>query len=214
MNWFTRTLSSSVGKKLLMALTGLGFIGFLVGHLIGNLTIYGGPDLFNAYAHHLHALGPLVTVAEVVLLLFAIIHVTTGLLLFFQNRAARPVRYKMDKTGGSGRTIGSTTMPYTGLLLLAFIVFHLVNFHFVDKTDTTIAEIVSLSFANPLYVILYVASMVVVALHVSHGFWSAFQTFGLNHPKYMPTIWMLTIVLAIIFGIGFGFLPVYVSFIA
>jgi succinate dehydrogenase / fumarate reductase cytochrome b subunit len=214
MNWFTRTLSSSVGKKLLMALTGLGFIGFLVGHLIGNLTIYGGPDLFNAYAHHLHAMGPLVTVAEVVLLLFAIIHVTTGLILFYQNYKARPVKYKMDKTGGSGRTIGSTTMPYTGILLLAFIVFHLINFHFVDKTEITIAEIVANAFSNPLYVLTYVVAMVIVALHVSHGFWSAFQTLGLNHPKYMPTIWMLTIVLAIIFGIGFGFLPVYVSFIA
>jgi len=214
MNWFTRTLGSSVGKKLLMALTGLGFIGFLVGHLIGNLTIYGGPDLFNAYAHHLHAMGPLVTVAEVVLLSFAIIHVTTGLVLFYQNNKARPVKYKMDKTGGNGRTIGSTTMPYTGILLLAFIVFHLINFHFVDKTEITIAEIVANAFSNPLYVLTYVVAMVIVALHVSHGFWSAFQTLGLNHPKYMPTIWMLTIVLAIIFGIGFGFLPVYVSFIA
>lgn len=214
MNWLTRTLSSSVGKKLLMALTGLGFIGFLVGHLIGNLTIYGGPDLFNAYAHHLHSLGPLVTVAEISLLAFAIIHVTIGLTLFYQNYTARPTRYKVDKTGGGGRTIGSTTMPYTGLFMLAFVVFHLINFHFVDKTDTTIAQIVSASFASPTYVLVYVVSMVLVALHVSHGFWSAFQTFGLNHPKYMPTIWMLTIVLAIIFGIGFGFLPVYVSIFA
>jgi succinate dehydrogenase / fumarate reductase cytochrome b subunit len=84
----------------------------------------------------------------------------------------------------------------------------------VDKTEITIAEIVANAFSNPLYVLTYVVAMVIVALHVSHGFWSAFQTLGLNHPKYMPTIWMLTIVLAIIFGIGFGFLPVYVSFIA
>jgi succinate dehydrogenase / fumarate reductase cytochrome b subunit len=196
-----------------MAVTGLGFIGFLAGHLAGNLTIYGGKDAFNGYAEHLHALGPLLTVAEIGLLAFAAIHVGVGIYLFFQNYTARPVRYAVNKTGG-GRTIGSQTMPYTGILILLFIIFHLLNFHFVDKTHTTIFEIVSNAFANPIYVMIYVAAMIVVAVHVSHGFWSAFQTIGANHPKYMPIIQVVGIVFSILVGIGFGFIPIYVSILA
>jgi len=210
MNWLINTLGSSIGKKLLMALTGLGFISFLVGHLAGNLTIYGGKDAFNSYAAHLHAIGPLVTAAELGLLLFAVIHVATGAILFYQNLKARPERYKVNKCGG-GRTIGSATMPYTGFVVLAFVIFHLLNFHFVDKTHTTIFQIVSEAFASPVYVLIYIVAMVIVALHVSHGFWSAFQSLGANHPKYMPFIMGASVAVSVIFGIGFGFLPVYIS---
>jgi succinate dehydrogenase / fumarate reductase, cytochrome b subunit len=213
MTWILNTLGSSVGKKLLMAVTGLGFIGFLTGHLAGNLTIYGGKDAFNSYAAHLHSLGPLVTVVEWGLLVLALVHVFTGALLFYQNWSARPVRYKVDRTRG-GRTFGSATMPYTGFLILAFVIFHLLNFHFVDRTNTTIFEIVSGAFQSPLYVALYVAAMVVVAVHVSHGFWSLFQTLGANHPKYMPIVMAAAVAVSVIFGIGFGFIPVFISFIA
>ena len=213
MNWITNTLGTSIGKKLFMAITGLGFIGFLAGHLAGNLTIYGGKDAFNSYAEHLHSLGPLLTLAEVGLLTFAVIHIAMGIYLFYQNYTARPVRYAVKKTGG-GRTIGSLTMPYTGILMIAFVVFHLINFHFVDKTHTTIFEIVKNAFSNPLYVITYVAAMIVVAVHVSHGFWSAFQTIGANHPKYMPIIQAAGIVFSILVGVGFGFIPIYISILA
>ncbi|MGB5986249.1 MAG: succinate dehydrogenase cytochrome b subunit [Desulfobacterales bacterium] len=213
MNWLTHTLGSSIGKKLLMAVTGFGFIGFLSGHLAGNLTIYGGKDAFNAYADHLHALGPLVTAAELGLLTFALIHVITGLLLFYQNLSARPQRYAVQKKHG-GRTLASQLMPYTGLIILLFVIFHLLNFHFVDKTHTTIFEIVAQAFANPAYVFIYVAAMVVVALHVTHGFWSLFQTLGANHPKYMPFLMSAGLVVALIFGFGFGFLPIYISLLA
>lgn len=210
MNWLTQTLWSSVGKKLLMALTGLSFCGFLAGHLAGNLTIYGGRDAFNSYAEHLHSLGPLLTLAEWGLLAFAIVHVSTGLILFFQNFKARTSRYVVNKKAG-GRTIGSSTMPYTGILLLAFVIFHLINFHFVDKTNTTIYQIVTEAFKNPVYVIIYVLAMVVAALHVSHGFWSAFQTIGFNHEKYMPFIMALSIVFSLAVGFGFGIIPLYLS---
>ncbi len=210
MNWFFSTLTSSVGKKMLMSITGLGFCGFLAGHLGGNLTIYGGKEMFLSYAEHLHGLGFLLTLAEWGLLLFALVHILTGLTLFYQNYKARPVRYRVNKNGG-GRTLGSSTMPYTGILLLAFVAFHLANFHFVDKTDTTIYAIVTEAFSNPLYVVLYIAAMVVAAVHVSHGFWSAFQTLGANHPKYMPLIQKVGLVFAVIVGIGFGVLPIFIS---
>ena len=213
MKWLLTTLGSSIGKKLMMAVTGLSFIGFLAGHLAGNLTIYGGGDAFNSYAEHLHSLGILVNVAEVVLLSLFTVHVLCGLWLFWQNNQARPLDYSVNRNPG-GKTIGSATMPYTGLLILAFIVFHLINFHFVDKTNTTIFQIVSTAFQNPVYVGVYVLAMVVVALHVSHGFWSLFQTLGFNHPKYMPAITAGGWILSVIFGLGFGFLPIYIAFIA
>ena len=213
MNWFVETFTSSIGKKLMMAVTGLGFCLFLAGHLVGNLTLYGGRDLFNSYAEHLHNLQPLVTAAEWGLLFFATVHVLTGLILFYQNFTARPDRYAMNKSGG-GRSIGSRTMPYSGILLLAFVVFHLINFHFVDKTGTTIYDIVSGAFSSAGYVVLYVLAMIVAAVHVSHGFWSAFQTLGANHPKYMPAIKAGGIVFSLIVGIGFGLLPIYLMTIA
>ena len=210
MKWLIDTLTSSIGKKLMMALTGLCFCLFLAVHLAGNLTLFGGKEMFNGYAAHLHALGVLLVVAEWGLLLFALTHVATGLTLFFQNLKARPNRYAVNKSAG-GRTIGSRTMPYTGVLLLVFVIFHLINFHFADKSQATIYDIVSAAFASPLYVAVYVIAMLVTALHVSHGLWSAFQTVGANHPKYMPIIRTLSIVFALVVGVGFGLLPIFVS---
>ncbi len=210
MNWLVNTVTSSIGKKLLMAITGLAFCGFLTSHLAGNLFLYLGKDAFNAYAEKLHSLGGLITVAELGLLTFALIHVITGVTLFLQNWQARPSRYAVNKSGG-GRTLGSRTMPYTGLFLLVFVILHLVNFHFVDKTERTIYTIVAEAFSNSGYVIFYIVAMVVAAIHVSHGLWSAFQTLGLNHPKYTPAIKGLGYVFALIVGIGFGFIPVYIN---
>jgi len=210
MHWIGSLFGSSVGKKLLMALTGCCFIGFLTVHLAGNLTLYGGKAMFNSYAEHLHGLGPLLTIAEWGLLTLAVIHVITGTLLFFQNLKARPQRYQMNKWGG-GRTISSATMPYTGFVILIFIVFHLLNFHFVDKSGTTIFDIVMNAFQNIGYVLIYIVAMVILALHVRHGFWSLFQTLGANHPKYMPLIMGASLVLSVIFGFGFGYLPIYLT---
>jgi len=210
MNLPTNPLGTSVGKKLMMAVTGLGFCCFLTIHLAGNLTLYGGKDFFNSYVEHLHSLGPLVTLAEFGLLFFAVIHIMTGALLFYQNFKARPLRYSVNKWAG-GRTLGSATMPYTGFILLLFVVFHLINFHFVDKTNTTTFQLLSNAFANPVYIFIYMAAVIIAAIHVSHGLWSAFQTLGVNHPKYTPFLRGLSIVFSVVVGLGFGFIPVYVA---
>lgn len=209
MNSLINTFGSSIGKKLMMAITGLSFMGFLATHLVGNFTLYAGKDAFNSYAERLHSLEPLITMAELMLLFFAIVHVLTGATLFYENFKARPVRYVVDKRAG-GRTLGSATMPYTGFIFLIFIIFHLFNFHFVDKTDTTIFQIVSDLFSKPGYVVIYIFAMIVAAIHISHGFWSSFQTIGANHPKYMTFIRMVSIVFSLIVGIGFGFIPIYI----
>ncbi len=129
-NWFICTLKSSIGKKLIMALTGLGFCIFLIAHLAGNLTICAGEDAFNSYAERLHALGPLVIFTEIGLLFFAVSHISIGAYLFYQNFRARPERYLIKKNAG-GRTIGSVTMPYTGLFILFFIVLNIIDFKIV-----------------------------------------------------------------------------------
>jgi succinate dehydrogenase / fumarate reductase cytochrome b subunit len=210
MNWITNTMGASIGKKLMMALTGMGFMIFLTAHLVGNLNLYIGKDAFNAYAEGLQKLGPVLRLFEAGLILFAVVHILTGSWLFYQNWQARPQRYQVNKSAG-GRTIGSGTMPYTGFVILLFVILHLFNFTFVDKTNTTVFDIVLSKFSNPLYVVVYIAAMAVVAIHVSHGFWSAFQSLGLNHSKYMPLIMVLSIVFAVVVGIGFGFLPVYIT---
>jgi succinate dehydrogenase / fumarate reductase cytochrome b subunit len=210
MNWFPAALGSSIGKKLMMALTGLAFIGFLAAHLAGNLTIYAGKAAFNGYADKLQALGPLLHLFRAGLIAFALVHVLTGLYLFLLNRKARPVGYRMDASAG-GRTLSSRTMPYTGILILAFVVFHLFHFTFVDKTATTVFDIVAAAFNQPFYMLLYAVLMVVVALHVRHGFWSAFQTFGVNHPKYMPGVAAVSIAAGVVVALGFGLLPLVIA---
>ena len=213
MNWLFQALWSSVGKKLMMAVTGFGFLLFLSAHLMGNLTIYGGSEAFNAYANRLHSLGALLTVFNLGLIVLAVIHISTGLVLFIQNLKARPTRYNIDRPAG-GRTWSSVTMPYTGILILSFVVFHLINFTFVDKSNTTIYEIVSSAFASPLYVVIYIFAVIVVALHVRHGLWSAFQTIGANHPKYMPAIMVASVLFGLMVGLGFGVLPIYILVIS
>jgi succinate dehydrogenase / fumarate reductase, cytochrome b subunit len=210
MSWFSSTVGSSVGKKLLMALTGLAFIGFLSAHLAGNFAIYGGKTAFNGYAEKLQSLGPLLNLFRTGLIVFALVHITTGLLLFLQNRNARPVSYAVYASAG-GRTLSSRTMPYTGLIILAFLIFHLFHFTWVDKSTTTIFDLVTAAFHRPGLMILYSVLMVVVALHVRHGFWSAFQTLGANHPKYMPAVSTLSLVAGWGIAAGFGLLPIIVS---
>jgi succinate dehydrogenase / fumarate reductase cytochrome b subunit len=208
MNWFFRTFSTSVGKKYLMAVSGLLFLLFLTTHLLGNLSVYGGPTAFVSYAEHLHALGKLLVLAEIGLIVALIIHVTTAILLFFENRRARPIKYAVDK-GGGGRTLSSQTMPYTGLLILAFVGVHLATFshHFVDQSTRNIFQIALAVFSNNIFLIIYTLGVLVVAFHVQHGLWSAFQTVGANHPKYMPFIQWASVIFAIIVALGFGFLP-------
>jgi succinate dehydrogenase / fumarate reductase cytochrome b subunit len=209
MNWLARTFSSSIGKKQIQAVTGLAFCVFVAVHLMGNLTLYAGKESFLSYVDHLHSVEALLTLAEFGLIFFAVLHIGMGLYLFLENRRARPVAYAVDKSAG-GRTIGSRTAPYTGALILVFLIFHLIKFRFVDKMTINDFIILSNTFSEfGFWTLFYVAGVIVVAVHVSHGFWSGFQTLGLNHPKYMPLIERVGIIFSLIIGIGFASIPVY-----
>lgn len=213
MNWFTELFRTAIGKKLLMAMTGSAFLFFLLVHLIGNLTLYFGKTVFLSYVQHLHALQPVIDAAEIGLLIFAAIHVTTGTILFLENLKARPKRYAVNKNAG-GRTLSSATMPYTGFVILLFLIMHLMNFRFVADPQQMLYQAVSHTFSSAIYVGIYMLAMVVVALHVRHGLWSLFQTVGFNHEKYMPFIRKVAVAFAVIVAIGFGFIPVYIGFIS
>ncbi|MGW8161119.1 MAG: succinate dehydrogenase cytochrome b subunit [Desulfobulbales bacterium] len=182
MSWFTHTLTSSLGKKYIMALTGMLLSGFLLVHAAGNTSILLGRTAFISYAEHLHALGFVVGVAELLLLTVFLTHIITGLILFWQNLGARTVKYAVHKSAG-GRSWGSATMPYTGGIVFLFILLHLYNFHFTDQSRT-IADLVAEVLSNPMYTLLYSVGLGALTLHTSHGFWSMFQSAGVNHPKY------------------------------
>ena len=213
MNWYMFLLGSSVGKKILMAVTGLCLIGFLAVHLLGNTMAFVGAEAFNDYAKKLHSLEPYFTVFNIGLLTIGLVHIIVGILLFFENLRARPNNYEIFNNPG-GMTFGSKTMPYTGILILIFVIMHLLKFTFVDKSVIPIYQQMAATFANPGWVLMYVVAMVIVAFHISHGFWSLFQTFGINHPRYTPLIMGLGLVVTLVIGIGFGILPVYLFIVA
>lgn len=212
-------LTSSIGKKQIMALTGLGLIGFTATHLLGNLLIFMGPDAFNMYAHQLTS-NKLIYIAEAGLLGMFILHLILAGLTQLQNSNARPVKYYVKTRSGRGETFASKTMPYTGVIILVFIILHLINFkygtHYEAIVDgVTVRDLfktVVEYFANPLYVVWYVFAMLTLGIHTGHGLQSAFQSWGLNHPKYTPAIQLISIAYGITVGIGFSALAIFCHF--
>ncbi len=204
MGWMVSTLKSSIGKKSIMAVTGLMLGLFLIAHLAGNSTAFFGRTAFNSYATHLHSLGGLVKVFELLLLTVFSIHIYFGIALFLENLEARPSRYEIDSSAG-GRTWASRTMPYTGLLILVFIFHHLAKFHFGEFE--TVSDLVRDNLSRPISGGYYIFSLAVLTLHISHGSWSFFQTLGMNHPKYDTPIKLLTLAGSILIGITFIMIP-------
>jgi len=186
-------IRSSVGRKILMAVTGLILILFVIVHLLGNSSIFLGPNGINAYAEHLHALGPLVWIFRLVMLSVFGLHILLGITLTLENRAATPQAYAVKKRLRA--TFSGETMIFTGLILLAFVVYHLLHFtiHLIGPGVGVDADgradvftMVVTSFHSFFTVFLYVGSMVVLFLHLSHGVQSLFQTLGLSNDKLLP----------------------------
>jgi succinate dehydrogenase / fumarate reductase cytochrome b subunit len=207
---------SSIGRKQLVAITGLLLCGFLVSHLTGNLLLMVSSDAFNLYAHKLAALGGLLYIIEGVLTVIFMIHLGLAIKLTLENLKSRG-KYAVKKKTGRGTTFMSQTMPYTGLILLVFTILHLKNLKFGsvyyvtidgvvmrDLTRTTIEYFASLG--NTIW---YIVAMVAAALHTAHGFASAFQSMGWNHGKYFKNVKRLGYIYAIAVGGGFAFLSVW-----
>lgn len=213
---------SSVGKKFLMAATGLLWIGFVTTHLMGNLTLLAGADVFNTYSHKLISLGPLIWAAEAGLAVLLLIHMVSGIAVTIENWKGRNTRYAVSNNAGgaSYKTFSSRTMIYTGALLLLFIIVHVWMFKYGAYYETEVHgtkmrdlhRLVVESFQQLPIVILYVVCMIFLGLHLRHGFWSAFQTLGLWHSRWTPVIYAVGTLYAILFSLGYIILPVWVYF--
>lgn len=221
MSWLSETLTSTLGRKLVMALTGLFLVTFLIVHLSGNfqLLMNDNGEAFNAYAKFMTT-NPLIKTASYILYAGILIHVIWSIILTAQNRKARPVRYAVEKAVANSAW-NSRNMGVLGTIILIFLIIHLRNFwyemHFgeigVDiNGNKDLFKVVSAAFAQPLYVALYVLSMVGLGYHLSHGFASGFQTLGLNHPKYTPFIKKLGNLIAILIPVGFAIIPIIMYF--
>jgi succinate dehydrogenase / fumarate reductase, cytochrome b subunit len=217
MSALVRFFSSSVGTKVLIALTGLGFAGFLVTHLAANLLVLVSADAYNEYSHKLIS-NPLIYLAEAGLVLLFVTHAYKAITNFARNKAARPQGYDTTRRAGhtSRKTLASTTMIVTGTWLLLFIVIHLKLFKFGTWYDTPdgsmrdLARLVNEDFQKPFYVVFYVLSMAVVGLHLRHGLSSAFQSLGLNHPRYNGFILKAGLTVAVVMALGFAAIPIVI----
>ena len=207
---------SSIGRKQLVALTGLLLCGFLVSHLLGNLLLVVSSDAFNLYAHKLASLGGLLYVIEGILALIFLVHLGLAIKLNIENYKSRG-KYQVKKKTGRGTTFASQTMPITGVILLVFLIFHLLNLKFGTHYETTIDGVVMRDltrttieyFQSVWVVVLYVFAMTATALHTSHGFASAFQSMGWNHGKYFKNVKRIGYLYAVVIGGGFAFLAIY-----
>jgi len=190
-------LKSSVGRKIIMGVTGLILILFITGHVLGNMSLFAGPDGINAYAEHLHSLGPVLWLIRLVMLTIFVVHIWFGITLTLENKAARPLGYNQKTNLRTG--FASETMIVSGLVLLAFVIYHVLNFttHSVlIPTDVlgndalgrfdVYTMVVSTFKQIKLNVALYIVGMIFLLLHVSHGFGSFFQSLGLNREATIP----------------------------
>lgn len=211
--FLTSYANSSIGKKQLMALTGLGLMGFLKMHLLGNILLVVDPVKFNLYAHQLTSNKALLYVAEAGLLFMFLMHLGLAIRLTVENKMARPVKYfAFQRANQDGATLASRTMPLTGLIILVFLILHLFQFKWGNFYVTTIDgtqvrdlyKTVIEYFHNPIALLWYIFAMFTMALHVTHGFQSCFQSLGFRHPKYTPIIKKLACLYALFVGLGFA----------
>jgi succinate dehydrogenase / fumarate reductase, cytochrome b subunit len=216
MSWLSAFWRSSIGGKVTMAVTGVLLFGFVVAHLLGNLQLLKGPDAINNYAKMLHDLGALLWVARIGLLVIFVLHVVTAIRLSRANKAARPVAYAKNATMQA--TMASRSMVFSGLSLLAFVVYHLMHFtlgvvHTADaelkaKASTAawngydVYSMVIASFSKAPIAAAYIAFQVLLFLHLQHGLQSFAQTIGMHHGRYTPMIKSLAFLLAGAVAVG------------
>jgi len=219
MNWVVNTLKSSVGKKVLMGLTGLLLCLFLIVHLAGNLLMYVGPEAYNNYAHTLHSQEWFVMMAETGLLLLFAVHIWLGIETSRENRAARQQRYRVKRSKIPGRKIPLSISPenymlMSGVIVLAFLLIHLGDFTFnitmpgeLEGREPFDKAIIIMR--HPVSFVSYLIGVALLGWHLSHGVTSMFQTLGLRHPKYDGFTQKIGPIFALVIAIGFASFPVF-----
>lgn len=204
--------NTTIGKKAVMAVTGIILAGFVIAHLLGNLQIFLGPDQFNGYARTLRHLPELLWPARIVLLISVILHIWSSLQLAVTKSEARPSRYTRWKT--SGTSYASRTMYWSGPIIAAFVVYHLMQFTFgVGGTPynafDAYGNVIS-GFRNPAVSFFYIFAMALLCLHLRHGLWSLFQTLGFYHPRHTPRIHRAASLVSLFIFFGFVSIPIAV----
>jgi len=216
-----RFYDAPIGKKAVMAVTGLVLFGYVVAHLAGNLQIYSSNrDQINNYAALLHNpnFAGALWGARIVLIACVVLHIVSAAQLWFQNRAARPISYY--RKADVPTAYAARTMIYSGLIIAAFVVFHILHLTVGSISGLPAAEIgpnqpdaranVIHGFQNPWVSGFYILALVLLFTHLYHGIWSLFQSLGINHPKYTPGIKRGAAIIAILLGIGYISIPVSV----
>ncbi|MCB9771767.1 MAG: succinate dehydrogenase cytochrome b subunit [Candidatus Omnitrophica bacterium] len=210
---------TSIGRKQIVATTGLLLILFITGHLAGNLLILGGPDLYNSYAKFLTGLRPGLYFIEALLGLVFLIHIWVTYLLVITNIRSRPIGYRLNSPKGD-RSLAAQIMPFTGSIIFAFLIFHLWDFTFTphsgaasilrDGKDYGLYGLVYNAFSDPLHSTFYIIAMVCIGFHLSHGIESFCQTLGFKHPKHTQAIRLVSNLFGVMIGWGYSMIPVYV----
>lgn len=211
-------LTSVVGRKVLMAISGMFMLLFVLAHLLGNATIFAGALALNAYAEKLHSLGPLVWVFRTVMLAALAVHVVFGVWLTLENWTANPNKYAIKRK--LKVTFSSATMIWTGALLFAFLVYHLAQFtlritpdilpQMAAEVPGDVFAMVTHSFGQLPIVAAYVVAMVVLFLHLRHGIQSFLQTLGLSNDRVQPKYVALANLFSALFLVGFSAIPLLI----
>ena len=207
--FFYRT---TIGKKVVMAITGLALFGFLIGHMAGNLQFFLGREVLNAYAATLHHNVGLLWGARIGLLIAVGLHIVAAVQLAALQKAARPVSYQ-KKTSVSS-TYASRTMYWSGPIIGFFVVYHLLHlttgavhpdYEYLNAYDNVV-----IGFSNPIVTLFYVIAMTMAGTHLYHGIWSMFQSMGIAHPRYAPKLQAFARVFSVVLILGFLSVPVAV----
>lgn len=215
LRWLGNALTSSVGRKIVLGLTGLLLVGYLVEHLAGNLKLFEDADgaAFHEYREWLHSFGPLLTAAEIGLFLLFGAHIVIALKLSVENREARRSRYVIRASRGQSNA-ASLSMLITGVLILVYLVKHVfIDFRFDGAYHENPAQTVKQTLSRPFTGFFYLAATGILGLHLAHGFRSAFQSLGLSHPKLDPLLERGGIAVAVILAVGFAAFPIYYLFL-
>lgn len=209
--------NSTIGLKIIVAVTGVVLLLFVIGHMIGNLQVFLGPEVFNAYGEKLRMFPALLWVVRGVIALFAIVHVLATLRLTLLNNAARPIGYEQKRAVRA--TLASRTMIYSGLMLLAFVIYHLAHYtwkitnpQYQTLLDAgghpNIHAMVVAGFSNPLITVVYVVAMVLLGFHLSHGIASVFQTVGWASTRTLPVFERVATIIAVLLVLGYVSIPI------
>ena len=207
-----RFWQTTVGKKVIMAVTGVILFGFVVGHLLGNLQIFLPPEKINNYAATLRAHPALLWIARITLLVAVVFHTWSSFQLWLLQREARPVSYV--KKVNLHSTYASRTMAWSGPIILAFVVFHLLHLTFGTvhpggrfETHNVYNNVITGFQVWPVS-LFYIIAMIMLCYHLYHGLWSMFQTLGISHPVYTPILRVLAKIVAILIAAGNISIPV------